>query len=182
MKVRHASGVVLLAVAVGCSAAARQRLTAFFFEVPMSPVEPAPGAPAAPFAAAKPPPARFASIHPPFVRQECRSCHDAAERMRVRADLADSCRGCHPRYFGPEVGHAPVANAQCGDCHEMHRSEHERLLKQPVLATCVECHEEPADLSPAAHSAPGVERCTGCHDPHFGTGMLLRQGAKPPPK
>ncbi len=31
------------------------------------------------------------------------------------AAMADSCGGCHARYFGPEVGHAPVAQGRCAE-------------------------------------------------------------------
>jgi hypothetical protein len=64
----------------------------------------------------------------------------------------------------------------------MHRSDQPHLLKRPLLQTCVECHDEPADLSKDAHGGPKVEQCTSCHDPHFGSGPLLRTGAPPTPK
>ncbi len=177
--------VFLGCVAVlGCSASVRDRLNAFFFEVPPSATEGATQPPSKPPEPEPPPavgaaPVRFLSVHRPFQQRACQSCHDAAQKMAVRVDLADSCRGCHGRYFGPEVGHAPVSNGQCGDCHDMHRSVNDHLLKLPVLGTCVECHDAPEDLSPAAHQRPNVERCTSCHDPHFGRGMLLRPGVEP---
>lgn len=166
---------------MGCSHIARDRVMHFFFEIPAE-GEDAPDAGTAPRQASttrlsKPalPAPRFASLHPPFVRRECQSCHDAAKRMDVRGDLLDSCRACHSRYFSDAVGHAPVSEGQCTECHEMHRSLEPHLIKMPVFDLCVECHDEPEDLSEAAHGAAGVERCTDCHDPHFGTGMLLRK-------
>jgi predicted CXXCH cytochrome family protein len=174
------------AVSVGCSSAARERLKAWFFEIPPD-IQPqaladnsadtASELPALPL-----PESKYVSLHPPYVTRDCQSCHDSAQRMAVRTDLADSCRVCHARYFGPEVGHAPVSQGQCGECHDMHRSPHSALLKRPMLLTCVECHDEPADLSEAAHSGPKVDQCTSCHDPHFGSGMLLRTVAEPTPR
>lgn len=185
---RQFGHVVLLTVtvSVGCSSAARERLKAFFFEIPPEiqgqvvadkPTDSASEPPALLL-----PESKYVSFHPPYIARQCASCHDAGERMQVRSDLADSCRGCHARYFGPEVGHPPVAQGQCAQCHDMHRSEQRHLLKQPLLKTCVECHDEPADLSKAAHSGPKAEQCTDCHDPHFGSGALLRSGVQPSPK
>ncbi|MCH7883719.1 MAG: hypothetical protein IIC01_00590 [Planctomycetes bacterium] len=94
--------------------------------------------------------------------------------MQVRTDLLDQCGQCHARYFGEEVGHAPVAAGQCAICHQPHRSDQPALLRMSILETCVECHDEPEDLSPAAHSGKSAENCTSCHDAHFGTGLLLK--------
>lgn len=185
---RQFGPVVLLSVviSVGCSSAARERLRAFFFEIPPEP--PAQVVAEKPADSLSEPPAlslpesNYVSLHPPYVARQCQSCHDIAQRMQVRKDLADACRNCHVRYFEPEVGHAPVSQGQCVECHEMHRSAQPHLLKRPLLQTCLECHDEPADLSEAAHTGPTVEQCTSCHDPHFGSGALLRSDLHPAPK
>ena len=97
--------------------------------------------------------------------------------MQPRDNLTDACSVCHPRYFSPEVGHAPATDGECIECHEMHRSEHPALLKMPLYDMCIECHEEAEDLSQPAHQGEQAQRCTVCHDPHFGEGMLLKPGA-----
>ncbi len=103
--------------------------------------------------------------------------------MQVLEELVDACTECHPRFFTPEVGHAPAAAGECVECHEMHRSEYPALLKMPVVELCIECHEEAEDLSQPAHAGDQANRCTVCHDPHFGEGMLLRsQPADTKPK
>ena len=171
-----------LTVAVGCSSAARKRLEAFFFEIPgavasaprVSGVETATSAPL-PLPVVELAPARFRSVHQPYAQRDCRSCHDAGNKMSVRADLADQCRSCHSRYYSEEVGHAPVSQGECAVCHVPHRSVRVALLGMPVFESCVECHDEPEDLSPDAHSGSGVENCTSCHNPHFGTGALLKR-------
>lgn len=162
-------------VGFGCSAQTRDRLKHFFFEIPEPAPEPSPTveprvASAAPTAA----PAKFTSIHQPFLERKCAHCHDDENRMRPRKDLLDACRSCHARYFTPEVGHAPVQQGQCSECHDPHRSIERSLMKKPILETCVACHDEPESLSPASHSGADANNCAACHDPHFGTGKLLK--------
>ena len=178
--------VALFCVIFGCSQRTRDRVMHFFFEIP--------GENAASDVASQSdsltestvsqidvpvtfsaPGIKFASRHRPVIERQCRSCHDAGDRMQVNTDLMmASCSTCHPRYFSDEVGHGPVANGDCMDCHRPHRSEQPALLILPVFDTCIECHDEPEDLSQTAHSGADVEDCLKCHDPHFGEGMLLR--------
>ncbi len=168
------------ALALGCSQAARESLERFFFEVPEAAETPALSRASSPSKAEPPrlalPKPRFVSFHPPFVQRQCHSCHDAKQRMQVRTDLLHQCRLCHTRYFGDQIGHAPVAQGECAVCHEPHRSGQPDLLRMLVFDTCVDCHDEPEDLSPDAHGGENVESCTACHDPHFGVGKLLKPG------
>ncbi len=156
----------------------------WFFEVPESATQPAASSEAPPAPVLEPSVgltrgARLATIHPPFALRQCASCHDAESQMHVRQDLLNSCRGCHVRYFTPEVGHAPVSQGQCVECHDMHRSAEVALLKMSAFQLCIDCHDEPESLSPEAHSTADVTNCVRCHDAHFGTGKLLKSGLVP---
>ncbi len=188
---RACLAVVLLCVVFGCSQAARDRVTHFFFEIPgengpstdAGAREPVPGSSSPDFTTPVTFSGRgitFASRHRPVVERRCSSCHDAGDRMQVNTDLMmASCKGCHTRYFGEDVGHPPVADGDCMSCHTPHRSQQPSLLNLPVFETCLECHDEPEDLSEPAHSGADAEACVACHDPHFGQEMLLKSGGTP---
>lgn len=176
--------LLLLLAAWGCSHTTRDRLMHFFFEIPD---RGATEAQADNVADAQAPPAparsplapiverRYRSVHAPVVARNCQVCHDVQRRMDAPAEwMMVSCRSCHSRYFGDEVGHAPVAYRYCSGCHTPHRSEQPHLLTAPVFDVCMACHPRPENLSRKDHSGPDVESCTKCHDPHFGEGMLLR--------
>ncbi len=168
---------ILLIICVGCSPGARERLKRWLFEIPD---EGGPQAAAEPSSAPEPAMlpvsagTSFRSIHPPYLLRQCAKCHDRGSRMDPKAHYLEACRGCHARFFSEEVGHFPVVQGDCLACHDPHRTEHRKLLKQDLFDTCVDCHDEPEDLSEEAHSGEGVEHCTNCHDPHFGTGALLK--------
>lgn len=167
-----------LLVGIGCSYTARDRLRHFFFEVPVDSAGPHAVArsdappPAPPTLVV--PPSKFRSVHPPYLERRCDECHKADRQMQVRTDMLSACQTCHARYFGDDVGHAPVGQGECLTCHDMHRSAQPRLLVMATFDLCIECHDEPEDLSEKAHSGNDVENCTRCHDAHFGKSPLLR--------
>lgn len=163
----------------GCAAGTRDRLEQFFFEVPVENDDAAvvaekPQSESWERPTATPPEPKYVSVHPPYAKRACTNCHDSSGHVKEPASLAQACGSCHTRYFGDEVGHAPVADGECDTCHQLHRSEQPALLRQTLLQTCVDCHDAPSELSQPAHAGEQARRCTQCHDPHFGVGKLLK--------
>ena len=75
-----------LAVMLGCSGAARQKLKHFFFEIPSEQSASQDAANRAPTTApALPalqlPPPRYLAVHRPFAQQQCAKCHDLTGRQ-----------------------------------------------------------------------------------------------------
>jgi len=98
--------------------------------------------------------------------------------MQPRKEITDACKDCHDEFFAAGIEHPPVAQGECLQCHDPHRSQYTHLLKQPVLQTCTDCHDEPSKLSEKAHSGKDATNCTKCHDPHFGKEPMLKPGVQ----
>jgi DmsE family decaheme c-type cytochrome len=86
-----------------------------------------------------------ASHHP--VREEkmgCASCHNPHDGVRPKMVKADSfnelCYTCHAEKRGPFLfEHAPVKE-DCITCHDVHGSNHGRMLNQKAPNLCWNCH------------------------------------------
>jgi DmsE family decaheme c-type cytochrome len=74
----------------------------------------------------------------------CSSCHNPHEGNRpkmLRAEsVNDLCFTCHTEKRGPYLfEHAPVRE-DCVSCHDVHGSNHQRLLIQKLPTLCWNCH------------------------------------------
>jgi len=76
----------------------------------------------------------------------CVSCHNPHEGSRpkmIKAETVnDLCFTCHTEKRGPHLfEHAPVRE-DCVSCHDVHGSNHQRLLVQKLPTLCWNCHYE----------------------------------------
>jgi predicted CXXCH cytochrome family protein len=108
-----------------------------------------------------------------FTAKECLNCHDvhaAGQPMLLRSPMPDVCLTCHDQpqraYDGrmiPEMKtkltksefvHGPIRSGACNECHQVHGSSNNRLLKKYFAdsfykdfdltnyALCFSCHEK----------------------------------------
>ena len=74
----------------------------------------------------------------------CVSCHNPHEGTRpkmIKAEtVSELCYQCHTEKRGPFLfEHAPVRE-DCISCHDVHGSNHKRLLTQKAPTLCYNCH------------------------------------------
>lgn len=74
----------------------------------------------------------------------CVSCHNPHEGNRpkmIKAEtVSELCYQCHTEKRGPFLfEHAPVRE-DCVSCHDVHGSNHKRLLTQKAPTLCYNCH------------------------------------------
>jgi DmsE family decaheme c-type cytochrome len=113
---------------------------------------------------------------------KCSSCHNPMGTFDVKAMLrADSvndlCYKCHAEKRGPYAFEHPPVPENCLNCHEMHGSNHSRLLVRKVPLLCESCHNLPAHPSQPytnLHSFAGP--ATSGKNKFFGRGCLNCHG------
>lgn len=77
-------------------------------------------------------------------KMACSSCHNPHEGERpkmIKAEtVSELCYQCHTEKRGPFMfEHAPVRE-DCVSCHDVHGSNHKRLLVQKAPTLCWNCH------------------------------------------
>ena len=113
----------------------------------------------------------------------CTSCHGEATRHLEEPsaeniinpakaeifDLVKTCSACHAsghvREFSESNSHFRN-KVGCLNCHSVHESKAERLLRLPVVSLCLSCHTEIKQklASPSRHPVSDkVVKCTDCH-------------------
>jgi predicted CXXCH cytochrome family protein len=172
-----AAGAAAAALAValaGCGDAARDRIQRFFFDVPPATASSADsGAPAARGRdawgrrRARTIETRFASRHPPFLRRQCASCHDARAGFQPFQDVRGVCAECHADVVAPRaVVHGPSASGACCFCHDPHRAPLPKLLHDRDPQLCLSCHEMTGFPECSGRRSGVVAGCLPCHEPH----------------
>jgi predicted CXXCH cytochrome family protein len=168
----------------GCSPAAREKMLRTFVdgvpepepekEAPKAGAATHPGAEEAsprqaeekkqPAASVQPPPPA-AHFHPPFLENQCDSCHDTKTSQKLIAQGKDLCFACHEDFTqGKPVVHYPAGEGLCTECHDPHQSPNPRMLKKAMPELCFSCHDEGEIRGKPAHQ--GAVSCAACHQIH----------------
>lgn len=119
----------------------------------------------------------LANSHAPVAAGECDSCHQQVQDQHPAADgqsfqlLASGaklCYQCHDAYGRKLTVHAPVADGECGACHNPHGGDGRFLLNADhnLTALCTECHDAEAFKGAVQHGPAASGECTACHNPH----------------
>jgi DmsE family decaheme c-type cytochrome len=83
---------------------------------------------------------------------KCSSCHNPMGtsnlKAMIRADsVNDLCYNCHAEKRGPYAFEHPPVPENCLYCHQIHGSNHSKLLVRRVPLLCQSCHDAPAHPS-----------------------------------
>jgi DmsE family decaheme c-type cytochrome len=113
---------------------------------------------------------------------KCSSCHNPMGtsniRAMIRADsVNDLCYQCHAEKRGPYAFEHPPVPENCLNCHQVHGSNHNKLLVRRVPLLCQSCHNAPAHPSQPytnLHSFGGS--ATSSKNRFFGRGCLNCHG------
>jgi DmsE family decaheme c-type cytochrome len=113
---------------------------------------------------------------------KCSSCHNPMGtpniRAMIRADSGnDLCYQCHAEKRGPYAFEHPPVPENCLNCHQVHGSNHTKLLVRKVPLLCQSCHNAPAHPSQPytnLHSFSGP--ATSSKNRFFGRGCLNCHG------
>jgi len=118
-------------------------------------------------------------IHPP-VAKDCGNCHDphsSEYRYQLVSDTKTLCKNCHGKrdsgvykdIASAKTKHPPVDNGRCTDCHNVHSSDYQPLLKNSTEKLCFNCHVDLGDdvaESKHRHGPTKTGDCTSCHKVH----------------
>lgn len=128
-------------------------------------------------------------------RKGCQSCHGPGslhmkdrDRRKIlyytnlspteRDQRSRICLGCHRgRPHTSWYGSAhPMNDVTCMDCHNPHKTEAKRLLRDEDPGLCFPCHKEKqAQINyPSRHPLREKKvKCADCHNPHGSTNVFL---------
>ncbi|MEI6887948.1 MAG: cytochrome c3 family protein [Bacteroidales bacterium] len=107
--------------------------------------------------------------------ENCEKCHrpngrthpvEGVKGFTLVALIPELCNNCHQAKNSKKNVHTPVANGKCLDCHDVHSSVNESLLKYPRTTLCQECHAVGKNVKKSQHKAVTDGKCESCHDVH----------------
>lgn len=105
------------------------------------------------------------SSHPPFVENQCDSCHDTKLSQKLTTEGIKLCFSCHDDFTqNKKVVHYPVSEGTCLECHDPHQAQNSFLLKKSIPQICFNCHDQKEIRLNPVHEDQNV--CLDCHDPH----------------
>lgn len=122
------------------------------------------------------------SVHKPLKSGDsCLACHDphnsdAAFHLNAPTQ-PDLCFRCHEKQNPALVDmaknakykHRPVADGNCGSCHNPHDSKFGKLLRSDEKVVCFECHKgigENVSSKTFKHGPVTSDGCGACHEVH----------------
>jgi len=104
-------------------------------------------------------------VHPPFLENQCDSCHDRKSSQKLVLKGKELCFSCHEDFTkDKKTVHSPVSEGACIDCHDPHKSPNKFILKEPLPAICFNCHDQKDVRANSVHEGQNI--CTDCHNPH----------------
>jgi DmsE family decaheme c-type cytochrome len=121
---------------------------------------------------------------------KCSSCHNPMGTFDIKAmikadSINDLCYRCHAEKRGPYAFEHPPVPENCLYCHEVHCSNHSRLLTRRVPLICQSCHNveaHPSQPYTNLHSFLGPatsgknrffgRSCLNCHGNIHGSSLV----------
>jgi len=104
-------------------------------------------------------------FHPPFLENQCDSCHETKFSQRLVLQGKELCFACHDDFTkDKKIVHYPVSEGACIECHNPHQSPNKFLLKKAIPETCFSCHDEKDIKENPTHKGQNI--CTDCHNAH----------------
>lgn len=99
------------------------------------------------------------------------------------AAVPESCYPCHKTLkteMGQRHTHAPFQEGKCLSCHDVHASDHEKMMKDDVNPLCLECHEalNRRLKKETMHGALKTGTCGDCHASHASDNTKLLKKAE----
>lgn len=115
-------------------------------------------------------------LHLPYGKKECISCHDQKLIGKTVETQPQLCYKCHDDYKENfKFVHGPVGGGYCSICHDPHKSQLDKLLKQPTEQLCLNCHASSTVYDNKFHLNTRKTSCIECHNPHGGENRFLPQ-------